>query len=1586
MKNKNKLKNTILALASSTPFLALASSCQHNNDNEKPKPSPNPVTPKITKEQINENLNDKVKNIKLELVSQNLKKDFASKINYTNITSNYQNKDNYIFQYYYFNPDDEHGTLKVDFYLKYYYEDEKRWITSAILNQTFEGFRTYQNEIDDNVSKIKLEFKDKDNKVELPSSIILKNTFIYSNYDVNKYKIISNPAANDNEGKIELSYRLKDKKSNLLSKEMKASFSGFKTTLMKNRDDEKRDIDNALNLINALETKNTIDKNNTQASSIKNEDILISTQSANFNFNILELSPDNEHGNLFVKFQLQSKKIADIKSEEKTLKIPNFLTDQEILNRKRSAIINRLNSELANIKFKLDSSINKNETLPSEITQKDKVLLASTLVANENYKIIELKPNDKEGKLIVVFKLIDNSEPKLGEVESTQAGEFIIDTLMTTELRNRKIEKQNLKSAIDSLDDIKVNKNKIDFLPSQIKEADFELDYQNFKIIIIDNSITKNDKNGTISLKVKLHSQKFDDLYSEEKTLTLKGFLTTDQHINNVKKSETAKLNQIIANVLASLKDENKKKSLASFVQDNDIQTANVPIDVKCSIKLEPNNDKGKLKIVLSLIKHIDPENIDVQSENKEITINGFQNQKDYDIAAEKVKLNNSLSNINNFELLNNEDKKTVLASWIEKGTKQLKLDITYGKISDISYKANDTDGSLEVKFKVQSSSSVEYLKDLKTDFKTITIFNFMTSAEYKAKETKITKDELTAAYDKNKIKWNYSTGNALVTLPSETKDSDFILENKLDQEIKIKVKEIKKLNGSGIVQFIYQIAKNNKNINEEITLDSTYTYEIQFQTSLQRAKSQEQARINNLLAKNAIEIKSDFDIKTHLASELSINNLEYLLDKDNNVKTTTRIEKVDDEHGKITIIYVLTSNKYTDIKTAEKPITFEGFMTAEQKRINELKNKLEFTASTTLDESIYDFGSFVAFYKLTKESKNKYIPTSNDLSSLYSVKTLTNAKLIIDSLDTSNFSFFYKPYSGKITFNYTLISIKDNKTKTTGSIELDYTEIFTRRGIQRYFDKCTLELNDSKYIERSNTYSNELANKNLDEWFHYEYPQTTEWPIKPDSVSMKFVSADKDKGTAIIKLTTIYKGVEMYSNKNVDKFNTPANHAAVQKEIDEEIKRLDTIMSKYDLYEDLIFLTKYCGIELSKFSLDNEIYNLGDSNLNAKLTLKSNIVKNDPSHFVEFDYVLESSQAKFAGVTSSIQKHFKSDHFINEAKAKELNAIKENVKKIINDWRTKGTELPSKDPNKHKKYEDLLKDYFPKDPKLKPEQMIKTFHEKIEPEFNKFVDGFFEEAVNQMLQSSVASYGPTDNVNHICEMAYKDFIEILPDVLRTYASGLNGPKPNPFNFIKKYETYARRTMNENTFPPLIYDFFDALKDNKDTLNKDISSYIDTIKDNPIFNGINDKNSFINDLKTLCYQNWAEILRYHYEDIDWRWIFYIQGLSTGPNHGPNYDRFRKLFPDYKSGKIYLMTTGWDRIFDDSRHYKNLDDALSTFNAKYNLNDNQKAFAKKVATTALNPIYKIIENYQKNINKKLFNAGNPMPKWLDKNYV
>ncbi len=174
MKNKNKLKNTILALASSTPFVALASSCQHNNDNEKPKPSPNPVTPKITKEQINENLNAKVKNIKLELVSQNLKKDFASKINYTNITSNYQNKDNYIFQYYYFNPDDEHGTLKVDFYLKYYYENEKRWITSAILNQTFEGFRTYQNEIDDNVSKMKLEFKDRDNKVELPSSIILK--------------------------------------------------------------------------------------------------------------------------------------------------------------------------------------------------------------------------------------------------------------------------------------------------------------------------------------------------------------------------------------------------------------------------------------------------------------------------------------------------------------------------------------------------------------------------------------------------------------------------------------------------------------------------------------------------------------------------------------------------------------------------------------------------------------------------------------------------------------------------------------------------------------------------------------------------------------------------------------------------------------------------------------------------------------------------------------------------------------------------------------------------------------------------------------------------------------------------------------------------------------------------------------------------------------------------------------------------------------------------------------------------------------------------------------------------------------------
>ncbi|QKX31333.1 hypothetical protein HU152_01305 [Metamycoplasma hominis] len=548
---------------------------------------------------------------------------------------------------------------------------------------------------------------------------------------------------------------------------------------------------------------------------------------------IEKMQANDEEGTLLISFYLKSTnpKFSDLKTEIKTIKLTDFLTNAQFINNQRNETIAYLNELIGNLNIKVSDK--KPETaikrFASSIKQSD--LNIEIPKPNNNFKNIEvvvkqLIPNDESGKLSIRLAIKQLNKQINEYCESSKFIEVELSGYKTKTMdKNEKIESLNKVAKETTTLRLISSKNIAKTFASDVQINDFETEISNdFYIEILEISESNDDK-GSLKIKfvVKTKEKQYKDLKSNEQTITLSGFYTKEQYLKACKQE----LNKLISDdkIEANLvfdKENDKSNILPSNVEGKEIHL-NIS-DSKYTIEGNPSiiadDDQGILSVSWTIkVKEEKFKTFIVSESRISKKITNFLTKKQNEINIEQKRLDTLVEQENITSLKNNEYLTSKKSSMISKNDFELnkqKSNELAGlelNISEINANAN---GKLEIAFSLLNKTFKH--GTIESNKKTVT-FNFLSDENYtfnlinnlsiSKESTYVTDGVYTKADFKNKIANNKQEIAKLLGI------SDFLNQNsiiELNQENENAIVSLNKFVNTTTVkyEFILKIKSAN--------------------------------------------------------------------------------------------------------------------------------------------------------------------------------------------------------------------------------------------------------------------------------------------------------------------------------------------------------------------------------------------------------------------------------------------------------------------------------------------------------------------------------------------------------------------------------------------------------------------------------------------------------------------------------------------------------------------------------------------------------------------------------------------------------
>lgn len=643
--------------------------------------------------------------------------------------------------------DDINGEVKLNYYFEKQYIDKKTgasyWIKSKVYTTKITGFKSFLKNLNIAVDKVNLSINEKNINTILPSQYIQNlSNFKFDNLN-NEYELQKKFSYDDQKGELTISYWYNDNKKNLKSNIVTKKFVGFNTLLNIERQETSKKLSNLVNSIDLNEFL-APEKHNKKPSEIKNIDF--NKKNIDGAMLVIEkMQANDEEGTLLISFYLKSSnpKFSDLKTEIKTVKLTDFLTNAQFINNQRNETIAYLNELIGNLNIKVSDK--KPETtikrFASSIKQSD--LNIEIPKPNNNFKNIEvvvkqLIPNDESGKLSIRLAIKQLNKQINEYCESSKFIEVELSGYKTKTMdKNEKIESLNKVAKETTTLRLISSKNIAKTFASDVQKNDFEAKINNdFYIEILEIS-ESNDDIGSLKIKfvVKTNEKQYKDLKSNEQTITLTGFYTKEQYLK-ARKQELNKLisdDKIEANLVFD-KENDKSNILPSNVEDKEIHL-NIS-DSKYTIEGKPtiiaDDDQGILSVSWTIkVKEEKFKTFIVSESRISKKITNFLTKKQNEINIEQKRLDALVEQENIISLKNNEYLTSKKSSMISKNDFELnkqKSNELAGLELSISKISADASGKLEITFSLLNKTFKH--GTIESNKKTVT-FNFLSDENY---------------------------------------------------------------------------------------------------------------------------------------------------------------------------------------------------------------------------------------------------------------------------------------------------------------------------------------------------------------------------------------------------------------------------------------------------------------------------------------------------------------------------------------------------------------------------------------------------------------------------------------------------------------------------------------------------------------------------------------------------------------------------------------------------------------------------------------------------------------------------------------
>ncbi|QKX39936.1 lipoprotein 17-related variable surface protein [Metamycoplasma hominis] len=990
--------------------------------------------------------------------------------------------------------DDINGEVKLNYYFEKQYIDKKTgasyWIKSKVYTTKITGFKSFLKNLNIAVDKVNLSINEKNINTILPSQYIQNlSNFKFDNLN-NEYELQKKFSYDDQKGELTISYWYNDNKKNLKSNIVTKKFVGFNTLLNIERQETSKKLSNLVNSIDLNEFL-ALEKHNKKPSEIKNVDF--NRKNIDGAMLVIEkMQANNEDGTLLISFYLKSSnpKFSDLKTEIKTVKLTDFLTNAQFINNQRNETIAYLNDQIGNLNIKVSDK--KPETaikrFASSIKQSD--LNIEIPKPNNNLKNIEvvvkqLIPNDESGKLSIRLAIKQLNKQINEYCESSKLIEVELSGYKTKTMdKNEKIESLNKVAKETTTLRLISSKNIAKTFASDVQINDFETEISNdFYIEILEISESNDDK-GSLKIKfvVKTNEKQYKDLKSNEQTITLTGFYTKEQYLKACKQ-ELNKLisdDKIEANVVFD-KENDKSNILPSNVEGKEIHL-NIS-DSKYIIEGNPSiiadDDQGILSISWTIkVKEEKFKTFIVSESRISKKITNFLTKKQNEINIEQKRLDALVEQENIISLKNNEYLTSKKSSMISKNdfelNKQKSNELAGLELNISEIKAN-ANGKLKITFSLLNKTFKHGTKE--SNKKTVTFdflsdenytFNLINNLNISKESTYVTDGVYTEADFNNKIANNKQEIAKLLGI------SDFLNQNsiiELNQESTNAIVSLKKgANTTVKYEFILKIKSANDKLFKKF--------------------SGEISIANIMNKRNLINFanKFDFDFKNDNKKELA-----KLMTIDESIKKGYNFffeEKIDSGSGKESYIIddykiqkdykLLASGKedtiniqitfklddYSEIKTFTK----SGFndktsiekikqeLENEPKRLDDLLDKLtmEFTKANN------DFEKQSIDVKDITIQDYRFNLKDNDFAAIYEIEAVKYDKTL-----------------GKLTYK---IKLKSNKSLlneySKNPIESTKSRTFEFDGFVKDISEITKNLESD--VKKSNEFKKYLENVKL--------------------------------------------------------------------------------------------------------------------------------------------------------------------------------------------------------------------------------------------------------------------------------------------------------------------------------------------------------------------------------------------------------------------------------------------------------------------------------------------------------------------------
>lgn len=643
--------------------------------------------------------------------------------------------------------DDINGEVKLNYYFEKQYIDKKTgasyWIKSKVYTTKITGFKSFLKNLNIAVDKVNLSINEKNINTILPSQYIQNlSNFKFDNLN-NEYELQKKFSYDNQKGELTISYWYNDNKKNLKSNIVTKKFVGFNTLLNIERQETSKKLSNLVNSIDLNEFL-ALEKHNKKPSEIKNVDF--NKKNIDGVMLVIEkMQANDEEGTLLISFYLKSSnpKFSDLKTEIKTVKLTDFLTNAQFINNQRNETIAYLNELIGNLNIKVSDK--KPETaikrFASSIKQSD--LNIEIPKPNNNFKNIEvvvkqLIPNDESGKLSIRLAIKQLNKQINEYCESSKFVEVELSGYKTKTMdKNEKIESLNKVAKETTTLRLISSKNIAKTFASDVQINDFETEISNdFYIEILEISESNDDK-GNLKIKfvVKTKEKQYKDLKSNEQTITLSGFYTKEQYLKACKQE----LNKLISDdkIEANLvfdKENDKSNILPSNVEEKEIHL-NIS-DSKYTIEGKPSiiadDDQGILSVSWTIkVKEEKFKTFIVSESRISKKITNFLTKKQNEINIEQKRLDALVEQENIITLKNNEYLTSKKSSMISKNDFELnkqKSNELAGLELSISKISADANGKLEITFSLLNKTFKH--GTIESNKKTVT-FNFLSDENY---------------------------------------------------------------------------------------------------------------------------------------------------------------------------------------------------------------------------------------------------------------------------------------------------------------------------------------------------------------------------------------------------------------------------------------------------------------------------------------------------------------------------------------------------------------------------------------------------------------------------------------------------------------------------------------------------------------------------------------------------------------------------------------------------------------------------------------------------------------------------------------